>query len=111
MPAANLQYSTFKYNEKTLTGSIIKEAQLSGEIRVSFNSGFNTIKYSVTPDETILKYIVRVTKDNEDYDVDTGNTLYYATNLSPNKATEITLTVDKTNFDKGDGVYRISMYA
>ena len=69
MPAANLQYSTFKYNEKTLTGVIVKEAQLSGEIRVSFNPGFNTITYSVTPDETILKYVVKVTKDNEDYDV------------------------------------------
>ena len=111
MPAANLQYSTFKYNEKTLTGVIVKEAQLSGEIRVSFNQGFNTITYSVTPDETILKYVVNVTKDNEDYDVNLGETLVYMTNLSPSKATEITLTITKEKFNKGDGLYRISMYA
>ena len=111
MPAANLQYSTFKYHEKTLTGYVVKEAELSGAVRVSFNSNFNTITYSVTPDETILKYIVRVTKDNEDYDVDTGNILYYSTNISPNKATNIVLTVDRSTFDKGDGLYRISMYA
>ena len=61
--------------------------------------------------ETILKYIVRVTKDNEDYDVDTGKILYYATNLSPNKTVDVALTVDNSTFDKGDGVYRISMYA
>lgn len=111
MPAANLQYSTFKYHEKTLTGYVVKEAELSGAVRVSFNPNFNTITYSVTPDETILKYIVRVTKDNEDYDVDTGNILYYSTNISPNKATDIVLTVDRSTFDKGDGIYRISMYA
>lgn len=111
MPAANIQYSTFKFNEKTLTGRVVKEAGLSGVVRVSFNSGFNTISYSITPDETILKYVVRVTKDNEDYDVDTGNLLHYSTNISPNKATNITLTVDNSTFNKGDGVYRISMYA
>lgn len=111
MPAANIQYSTFKFNEKTLTGHVVKEAGLSGAVRVSFNSGFNTISYSITPDETILKYVVRVTKDNEDYDVDTGNLLQYSTNISPNKATDIVLTVDNSTFNKGDGVYRISMYA
>lgn len=111
MPAANIQYSTFKFNEKTLTGYVVKEAELSGTVRVSFNSGFNTISYSITPDETILKYVVRVTKDNEDYDVNTGNLLHYSTNISPNKATNIVLTVDNTVFTKGDGIYRISMYA
>lgn len=111
MPAANIQYSTFKFNEKTLTGHVVKEAGLSGAVRVSFNSGFNTISYSITPDETILKYVVRVTKDNEDYDVDTGNLLHYSTNISPNKATDIVLTVDNSTFNKGDGIYRISMYA
>ena len=111
MPAANIQYSTFKFNEKTLTGHVVKEAGLSGAVRVSFNSGFNTISYSITPDETILKYVVRVTKDNENYDVDTGNLLHYSTNISPNKATNIVLTVDNSTFSKGDGVYRISMYA
>ena len=111
MPAVSINYSTFKYNEKTLTGYQIKEAELSGTIRVSFNTNFNTIKYSITPDETILKYIVRVTKEPEDYDVELGNILYYGTNISPNKATEIALTVDSSTLDKGDGIYRISMYA
>lgn len=111
MPAANITYSTFKYNEKTLSGTVEKTANLSESIKVSFKSGFNTIKYSITPDETILKYLVRVTKDSEDYDVDTGELLYYATNISPNTSTNITLTIDNTVFTKGDGIYRISMYA
>lgn len=111
MPAANINYSTFKYNEKTLTGHVVREVELSGAIRVSFNDGFNTIKYSITPDETILKYVVRVTKEPGDYDVNTGEVLHYSTNISPNKATEITLTVDSNTFKEGDGMYRISMYA
>jgi hypothetical protein len=111
MPAANINYSTFKYNEKTLTGHVVREVELSGAVRVSFNDGFNTIKYSITPDETILKYVVRVTKEPGDYDVNTGEVLHYSTNISPNKATEITLTVDSNTFKEGDGMYRISMYA
>jgi hypothetical protein len=111
MPAVNVNYSTFKYNEKSLTGAIVKEANLSGEVKVSFSAGFNTIKYSITPDETILKYIVRVTKEPEEHDIERGDLLYYATNISPNKATDITLTVSENAFKKGDGLYRISMYA
>ncbi len=89
-----------------------KEVELDGAARVSFSSPFNRIDITFQPTNTSLSYYeVRVTEDGEPYDIGVGNRAYVATSIPLNAAHTFSLNVTPDIFDKGDSIYRISLYA
>lgn len=99
-----IEYTSIKIHDK--------EVELDGAARVSFSSPYNQIDITFQPTNTSLSYYeVRVTEDGEPYDIGVGNCAYVATSIPLNAAHKFSISVNSTTFDKGDCVYRISLYA
>lgn len=97
-------------------GKIVKTAitgGLNSNYKVSYNSNANAVRitFTVKAGQSLSVYQVRVTKDNEAYDVNLGARAAYLTNLAGGSTHTVNIAVNNTNFSKGPGVYRISLYA
>lgn len=85
---------------------------LDGNCRASFNSPFNKINVTMTPTNCSLSYYeVRVTGIDDPYDIEVGNLAYWTASVAQNKTHSFTININETLFNKGNGVYRISLYA
>ena len=84
---------------------------LSTKARASFVSPYNKIYLAYSADISLSKFLVRVTGEDDDYDIDLGNKVVYRTNLSAATEYSDSIDVNATNFSKGDGVYRVGLYA
>ena len=88
----------------------------SNSLKVSFTPPYNKVFITFRPNVLLNRFIVNATFENEPYDIDVGKRLVAApggsvTSISENKDTTVSFTVDAENFSKGDGLYRIGMYA
>lgn len=98
-----------RYDSIKLDG---KEVELDGNYKVSFSSPYNKIDITLSPINTSLSYYeVRVTLDGEPYDIEVGNRAYATTNLPQNRSHNFSIDITPELFDRGDGIYRISLYA
>lgn len=100
--------------DKVSNGHVIgTTGGLSDSYKASYNAGHNTLKitFTVKEGQSLSVYQARITKGNEDYDVDLGVRAAYLTNLAGGSTHTVSIAVNNTNFSKGDGVYRISLYA
>lgn len=90
-----------------------KTGDLNGSYKASYNAGHNTLKitFTVKEGQSLSIYQARITKEGEAYDVDLGVQAAYLTNLAGGSTHTISIAVNSTNFSKGDGAYRISLYA
>jgi len=105
------EYSTPEINYKSIKINNVDVA-LSGTANVSFQSPYNRIDIVMRPIEhTPSYYEVRITKENEAYDIGLGNLAYMNQSVPLNADTSFSINVNSTNFNKGDGLYRISLYA
>ena len=100
-----ISYDSIKLNNIDIT--------LDGVHRVSFTPPYNKIDVTFSLLETSLSYYeVRVTGENDPYDIGIGNLAFTPlTNLALNKTHTCSISVTPEIFDKGDGVYRVSFYA
>ena len=97
------------YNSIAINGQSIS---LEGDCRASFSSPFNKIDITMTPTNCSLScYEVRVTEVDEPYDIEVGNQAYWTTSIPANKSHTFSINITPEIFNKGDGVYRISLYA
>jgi hypothetical protein len=104
-----LETPLIEYTSIKLNGT---EVELNGIARVSFSSPYNKIDITFQPTNTSLSYYeVRVTEDSESYDIGIGNRAYATTSIPLNTPHTFSLNVTPDIFDKGDSVYRISLYA
>ena len=87
------------------------EIGLSTKTRASFVSPYNKIYLTYSPDISLSKFLVRVTGEDDDYDIDLGTKAIYRTNLSANTDYTDSIDVNVTTFSKGDGIYRVGLYA
>jgi hypothetical protein len=100
-----------EYTSIQLNGT---EVELNGtaRARVSFSSPYNKIDITFKPTNTSLSYYeARVTEDGEPYGIGVGNRAYTATSIPLNASHTFSLNITPDVFDKGDSVYRISLYA
>lgn len=88
-----------------------KNIMLSGSCKGSFIAPYNQIKIKYVPDRSLSKFIVRVTGENEDYDLDKGTRAVWQTNIPAKQVTNATIDINSSIFNLGDGKYRIGLYA
>lgn len=99
-----IDYKSIKINDK--------DVLLGDECKASFSSPYNLIEIRLSSlNYSISYYEIRVTKDGDEYDIGVGNRIYWTSNLETDKIYYIPLSVNEENFNQGDGVYRISLYA
>lgn len=85
---------------------------LSGKGKVSFIAPYNKVDIIMYPTNCSLSYYeVRITKEDENFDIGVGQLAYYATNIPNQNDYSYSISVNSTNFSKGDGVYRLGLYA
>lgn len=89
-----------------------QEVELDGTYKVSFSSPYNKIDITFSPLNTSLTYYeVRVTLEDDPYDIEVGSLAYANASIPQNKAHNFSINITPEIFNKGDGVYRISLYA
>lgn len=88
-----------------------KDIALSGSAKVSFTAPYNKINIIIHPLTEISYYEVRVTEVSEDYDIGVGECAYWTTAVPLNTDTSFIININNKIFNKGDGTYRISLYA
>lgn len=105
-------YSTPKVTYKSITINSVEVALSSSTAKVSFESPYNRINIVMRPTESSLSYYeVRVTKENEAYDIGLGNLAYMNQSVPLNADTSFSINVNSNIFNGGDGLYRVSLYA
>ena len=104
-------YSTPEINYKSIKVNNVDIA-LSSTAAVSFQPPYNRIDIVMRPIESAPSYYeVRITKENEEYDIGLGILAYMNQSVPLNTDTSFSIDVNSTNFNKGDGLYRVSLYA
>jgi len=88
----------------------------SNAVKVSFVPPYNTVSITFRPNVLLNRYIVNATYGDAAYDIDVGKRLVAApggsiTSIPSTQDTTVSFEVNSTNFDQGDGLYRISLYA
>jgi len=104
-------YTTPSINYKSITINNT-EILLGGSVKCSFQAPYNKIDIVMRPIESSISYYeVRSTYGNADWDIGAGKLLYWNQTVPLDRDTMFSININQTNFDSGDGVYRISMYA
>lgn len=100
-----VKYESIKLNNTEIT--------LDGNYRVSFNPPYNKVDITFTLLETSLSYYeARVTADADSHGIGIGNLAFTPeTNLALNRTHTVSINVTPEVFNKGPGVYRVSLYA
>lgn len=109
----NITYNTiytYRFNPMTKERSTVPINLSSTGTKVSFIPPCNSIHLEFSSNVGLTRYLVRATKENEDYDVDLGARLVYQTSLAANTLHKIDIPISAENFNT-NGVYRIGLYA
>lgn len=99
-----VNYKSIKINNQDITLSTICKA--------SFTSPYNRIDFVINSTNVSLSYYeVRITREDDNYDIGIGVLAYWDTNIQNNVDYSFSINVNSINFNYGDGTYRISLYA
>ena len=104
MGAPTLTYSV------NLNGKSIEMG--SSNTRASYSEGFNTINVTYSSDISLNYHCCMVTKADEEYGINKGVEVFKDFGgISANENHSYSFLINSTNFNKGDGVYRVSFYS
>ena len=89
------------------------DVALSATGRVSFTAPYNKIdiKFTTPTNCSLRAFEVRITEEENLFDVGVGELAYWDTNLPANTQYSFSIPVNATLFKHGNKLYRVSLYA
>lgn len=87
------------------------DVTLGNNFKASFVAPYNKLVVKFKSDVSLSSWMARVTKMNDDYDIDLGVKAAGDINLAANTEYTKEIDINNINFSEGDGNYRISLYS